>query len=501
MPGAEPSATSGPARERPGTAIVVLTMQSDPRRARDLLRAGAAAYVLKQAAERKLTEAIRIAAGGGSYIDPELGGALAKLEADPLEALSERERELLRLLALGHTNREIGEQLFLSVRAIEVNRAKLFEKLGIESRPELVRLAIANGVIEPGGRPLRAQLGRTGTRRGSGCRRRAPSGPRSRRRAFRPARASRSGRGPRRRSRVEAAPSSSTTICTWSRPSRVRLALRGGGVLDHVVQRLLGEPVDDPLLLPGSARCRSRSRSHLEAAARRAFLGQRLQGAGQAEALERGWTQVVDQAAELVDLTLEALDRLPPPPPRSAPPGPARRPAARSRARCGSPPGPAGRRRGARGPSAAARARRSRPAAAGARTRRVCAVATAVAALAANACSSRRSSWSNSGPPGFAVERHQRADRAAAEQQRHHQRRFGAEPLAQSRLRGRRPRARGAGRPAPVSPPGRRRPRVGIVSSVDLVADLPGLRGDDQASAAATAGPAASSPRPARGLA
>ena len=126
-------------------------MQSDPRRARDLLRAGAAGYVLKQAAERKLTEAIRIAAGGGSYIDPELGGALAKLEADPLEALSERERELLRLLALGHTNREIGEQLFLSVRAIEVNRAKLLEKLGIESRPELVRFAIANGVIESGG--------------------------------------------------------------------------------------------------------------------------------------------------------------------------------------------------------------------------------------------------------------------------------------------------------------------------------------------------------------
>jgi two-component system response regulator NreC len=151
MPGAEPSHDIGELRESlPATAIVVLTMHSDPRRARDLLRAGAAGYVLKQAAERKLTEAIRIAAGGGSYIDPELGGAMAKLEADPLEGLSERERELLRLLALGHTNREIGEQLFLSVRAIEVNRAKLLEKLGIESRPELVRFAIANGIIESG---------------------------------------------------------------------------------------------------------------------------------------------------------------------------------------------------------------------------------------------------------------------------------------------------------------------------------------------------------------
>jgi two-component system, NarL family, response regulator NreC len=152
MPGAEPVRDVRGLREAiPATAIVVLTMRSDPRKARDLLRAGAAGYVLKQAAEQKLTEAIRIAAGGGSYIDPELGGALARLEADPMEDLSERERELLRLLALGYTNREIGEQLFLSVRAIEVNRAKLLEKLGVDSRPELVRFAISNGVIEPGG--------------------------------------------------------------------------------------------------------------------------------------------------------------------------------------------------------------------------------------------------------------------------------------------------------------------------------------------------------------
>jgi len=149
MPGAEPVADIPRLRElAPGTAIVVLTMRSDPRKARDLLRAGAAGYVLKQAADRKLTEAIRIAAGGGSYIDPELGGELAKLEADPLDSLGERERELLRLVALGYTNREIGERLFLSVRAIEVNRAKLMEKLGIETRPDLVRFAIEQGVID-----------------------------------------------------------------------------------------------------------------------------------------------------------------------------------------------------------------------------------------------------------------------------------------------------------------------------------------------------------------
>jgi two-component system, NarL family, response regulator NreC len=152
MPGADPRLDVPRFRDSaPETAIVVLTMQNDPRGARDLLRAGAAGYVLKQAAERQLADAIRTAAGGASYVDPELGGALAKLEADPLESLGERERELLRLVALGFTNREIGEQLFLSVRAIEVNRSKLFEKLGIETRPELVRFAIANGVIEPGG--------------------------------------------------------------------------------------------------------------------------------------------------------------------------------------------------------------------------------------------------------------------------------------------------------------------------------------------------------------
>lgn len=154
MPGAKPREDVPRLREEvPGTAIVVLTMRNDPRVARDLLRAGAAAYVLKQAADRQLPAAIRAAGGGGTYIDPELGGAVAKLEADPLEELGEREVELLRLVALGHTNREIGEQLYLSVRAVEVNRAKLMEKLGVESRPELVRLAIANGVIEPGPQP------------------------------------------------------------------------------------------------------------------------------------------------------------------------------------------------------------------------------------------------------------------------------------------------------------------------------------------------------------
>jgi two-component system response regulator NreC len=151
MPGAEPASDVPKLREEaPGTAIVVLTMQADPRRARELLRAGASGYVLKQAAERQLAAAIQAAAAGGTYIDPELGGQVAQLGADPLEQLGDRDRELLRLLALGHTNREIGEKLYLSVRAVEVNRAKLLEKLGLETRPDLVRFAIANGVIDAG---------------------------------------------------------------------------------------------------------------------------------------------------------------------------------------------------------------------------------------------------------------------------------------------------------------------------------------------------------------
>lgn len=150
MPGAEPKQDVPRLRaSAPDTAIVVLTMQNDPRRARDLLRAGAAGYVLKQGADRQLRAAIHTAAAGGAFVDPELGAALAKLEPDPLDDLDERERELIRLVALGHTNREISEQLFLSVRAIEVNRSKLLARLGLESRPELMRFAIANGLVTP----------------------------------------------------------------------------------------------------------------------------------------------------------------------------------------------------------------------------------------------------------------------------------------------------------------------------------------------------------------
>ncbi len=142
MPGAEPRQDIPRLRQSsPATAIVVLTMQNDPRAARDLLRAGASGYVLKQAAERQLGEAIRIAAGGGSYVDPELGGAMAKLEADPLESLSERELELLRLVALGlHQPRN--------------RRAALPQRQGGRGQPRQA-LREAGNRVAPGAGPLR----------------------------------------------------------------------------------------------------------------------------------------------------------------------------------------------------------------------------------------------------------------------------------------------------------------------------------------------------------
>jgi two-component system, NarL family, response regulator NreC len=150
MPGANPVEDVPRLIEsNPGTRVVVLTMRNDPLTAREVLRAGAAGYVLKQAADSQLVEAIRVAASGGSYVNPQLGAALATVDRDPVAQLSDRDRELLRLAALGHTNREIGERLYLSVRAIEVNRSQLQGRLGINSRPELVRFAVENKLIEP----------------------------------------------------------------------------------------------------------------------------------------------------------------------------------------------------------------------------------------------------------------------------------------------------------------------------------------------------------------
>lgn len=133
----------------PGTTIVVLTMQSDTAYARQALQAGVLGYVLKEAADTELVEAVRRAAAGEAYLQPALGARLAaEREAGPADDLSEREVEVLRLIALGHTNPEIAEQLFLSVRTIESHRAHIQQKLRLSTRAELVGYALERGLIE-----------------------------------------------------------------------------------------------------------------------------------------------------------------------------------------------------------------------------------------------------------------------------------------------------------------------------------------------------------------
>jgi two-component system response regulator NreC len=138
--------------ESPGTQIVVLTMQREPAFAREALRAGALGYVLKEAADDELVQAVRRAAVGESYLNPKLGAGIAsKPPPDPPDDLSEREVEVLRLIALGHTNVEVGEQLYLSVRTVETHRAHIQRKLMLSTRAELVGYALERGLISTGG--------------------------------------------------------------------------------------------------------------------------------------------------------------------------------------------------------------------------------------------------------------------------------------------------------------------------------------------------------------
>jgi two-component system response regulator NreC len=130
----------------PSTAILVLTMQDDPGFAREAMQRGARGYVLKEAEEADLLHAVRTVASGSTYLHPELGARLLSTPPTPLTA---RENDVLRLLALGHTNSEVAELLHLSVRTIETHRANMQSKLGSTSRAELVRHALDSGLITP----------------------------------------------------------------------------------------------------------------------------------------------------------------------------------------------------------------------------------------------------------------------------------------------------------------------------------------------------------------
>jgi two-component system response regulator NreC len=137
----------------PETRVLMLSMHDDPGYVRAAFDAGARGYVLKEAADSEVVAAVRAVAAGEQYVHPALGAKLVaaaaeerrRADADPL---SDREREILRLLALCHTNQEIAGMLYISVRTAETHRAHIMQKLRLSSRAELVRYALDAGLIE-----------------------------------------------------------------------------------------------------------------------------------------------------------------------------------------------------------------------------------------------------------------------------------------------------------------------------------------------------------------
>jgi two-component system response regulator NreC len=141
---------------RLGARVLILTIHEDESLLREALRAGAAGYILKRAVEQELMSAIRAIARGEMYVHPAMTRALlAGVEHPPMpgdvnpEALTPREVEVLRLVAQGHTNRQIADKLTLSVRTVESHRANLMAKLQAHSRVELVRYAAGHGLLDP----------------------------------------------------------------------------------------------------------------------------------------------------------------------------------------------------------------------------------------------------------------------------------------------------------------------------------------------------------------
>jgi two-component system, NarL family, response regulator NreC len=142
-------AVAGLREAHPDTQIVLLTMERDIGLARRALDDGALGYLFKDAAHLELVEAVRAAARGERYLPAAVSAGLSRDPDDgEAQALSPREIDVLRLMALGHTNREIGEQLDLSVRTVETHRAHIQQKLGLTTRPELTRYALENNLID-----------------------------------------------------------------------------------------------------------------------------------------------------------------------------------------------------------------------------------------------------------------------------------------------------------------------------------------------------------------
>jgi DNA-binding NarL/FixJ family response regulator len=132
----------------PTTYVLVVSSQTQPTSVRQAIMAGARGYVPKRASYTELIEAIRRVAAGERYVDPSLGAQLVVPDEVPaLGPLSDRERDVLHLLALGYTNQEIGKKLYISVRTVDTHRAHIMRKLRLGTRAELVLFALANGLI------------------------------------------------------------------------------------------------------------------------------------------------------------------------------------------------------------------------------------------------------------------------------------------------------------------------------------------------------------------
>lgn len=132
----------------PAARVLVLSVEDHPRYVREAFSAGASGYVLKQAAAAEVVAAVREVAAGKRYVQPALGARVAaEGEGVAGERLSEREWDVLRLIALGHTNDEIANKLSISVRTVEAHRAHIMQKLGISTRAELVRYAAVQGLL------------------------------------------------------------------------------------------------------------------------------------------------------------------------------------------------------------------------------------------------------------------------------------------------------------------------------------------------------------------
>ncbi len=142
------------AKDFPSTKVIILTMFAEPEYLFYTLRGGAAGYVLKNSSSEELLAAVHAVAEGGSYIHPKMAAMLTKQMAGKgdeddrsYQQLSNRELEVLQLLAKGFTNKEISERIFLSVKTVEAHRSKIYQKLGLKSRADLVDYALRHKLL------------------------------------------------------------------------------------------------------------------------------------------------------------------------------------------------------------------------------------------------------------------------------------------------------------------------------------------------------------------